>query len=150
MKIGIITMHKVLNFGSVLQAYALQQAFRKIGSDAVIVNYLNKVVEGDHRPVGLFTHHNPVSAALRYPIKAKKDRLFNEFRSRKLVMTEEVLPDELSSLKDSFSLFVTGSDQVWNDRFSGLDPAYIGEPLPLHTRMHRDWDRFTHLGVADK
>ena len=123
--IGILTFHRASNYGAVLQAYALQQAFRKIGSDAVIVNYLNKVVEGDHRPVGLFTHHNPVSAALRYPIKAKKDRLFNEFRSRKLVMTEEVLPDELSSLKDSFSLFVTGSDQVWNDRFSGLDPAYM-------------------------
>ena len=45
--IGILTFHRASNYGAVLQAYALQQAFRKIGSDAVIVNYLNKVVEGD-------------------------------------------------------------------------------------------------------
>ena len=51
--------------------------------------------------------------------------------------------------------YTSGEPQVLEDflaqaKEKGLDPAYIGEPLPLHTRMHRDWDRFTHLGVADK
>jgi len=27
-----------------------------------------------------------------------------------------------------------------------LDPAYIGEILPIQTRMHRDWERFVKLG----
>ncbi len=29
----------------------------------------------------------------------------------------------------------------------GFDPKYIGEPLEIHTMMHRDWDRFTKYGV---
>lgn len=32
----------------------------------------------------------------------------------------------------------------------GLDPAYIGQPLQIQTRMHRDWNRFTRLGVEDQ
>lgn len=38
MKIGIITMHKVRNFGSVLQAYALQHIIKQLGFDKVMDN----------------------------------------------------------------------------------------------------------------
>lgn len=31
----------------------------------------------------------------------------------------------------------------------GLDPTYIGRPLTILTRMHRDWDRFTQFGLED-
>ena len=40
MKIGIITMHRVQNFGSVLQAYALQQKIQSMGYDCEIIDYL--------------------------------------------------------------------------------------------------------------
>lgn len=123
--IGIMTFHRASNYGAVLQAYALQRAFHNNGCEAIIVNYLNKTVEEDHRPSGLFRHHSPLSAALRYPIKEKKDRLFNEFRDRKLKMSEELVPSDLAHVRDRYSAFVAGSDQVWNDRFSGLDPAYM-------------------------
>ena len=33
-------MHRVLNFGSALQAYALQQALLKLGYDNEIINYV--------------------------------------------------------------------------------------------------------------
>ena len=39
MKIGIITMHKVLNFGSALQAYALQRVLDNNGYDSEIIDY---------------------------------------------------------------------------------------------------------------
>ena len=29
----------------------------------------------------------------------------------------------------------------------GIDPRYIGKPLPIKTLMHRDWDRYTELGI---
>ena len=38
MKIGIITMHRVLNIGSVLQAYATQKAFEKLGYDSELID----------------------------------------------------------------------------------------------------------------
>ena len=39
MKAGIITMHKVPNHGSHLQAYALQRAFEMMGVEAEIIDY---------------------------------------------------------------------------------------------------------------
>ena len=38
-RVGIITMHKVPNFGSALQAYALQQKVDSLGCDAEIIDY---------------------------------------------------------------------------------------------------------------
>ena len=123
--IGILTFHRASNYGAVLQAYALQAAFGNIGQKAVIVDYYCPVVEEDHRPLGLFKRHKIPQAILRFPIKAHKDRLFNAFRKRKLVTSAPVDPKSISSIADSYSLFVSGSDQVWSDRFSGLDPAYM-------------------------
>ncbi|WP_302687920.1 hypothetical protein [Segatella hominis] len=40
MKIGIITMHRVPNFGSALQAYALQHKLFQHGIDNKIIDYI--------------------------------------------------------------------------------------------------------------
>ena len=40
MKVGILTMHRVIHFGSVLQAYALQQILFKLGIDNEIIDYV--------------------------------------------------------------------------------------------------------------
>ena len=38
--IGIITMHKVHNYGSALQAYALQRIISKLGFDCELIDYI--------------------------------------------------------------------------------------------------------------
>ena len=38
-KIGVITMHRVQNFGSVLQAYALSEKLNRLGADCEIIDY---------------------------------------------------------------------------------------------------------------
>ena len=38
-KIGLLTMHRVVNFGSILQAYATQIVIEKLGYDCEIINY---------------------------------------------------------------------------------------------------------------
>ena len=38
-KVGIITMHKVPNYGSALQAYALQQKVALLGYDVELIDY---------------------------------------------------------------------------------------------------------------
>ena len=40
MTIGIITIHKINNYGSVLQAYALQQVCKELGYDVEIIDYI--------------------------------------------------------------------------------------------------------------
>ena len=39
MKIGILTLHYAINQGAVLQAYALQEAVRKLGHDVEFIDY---------------------------------------------------------------------------------------------------------------
>lgn len=38
-KVSIITRHNVLNYGSVLQAYATQEVVKNLGYDPVVVDY---------------------------------------------------------------------------------------------------------------
>ena len=123
--IGILTFHRASNYGAVLQSYALQEEIRLCGGEPLIVNYLCPTVEADHRPRGLFKHHDLLHALIHYPMKLKKDRLFNEFRKRRLITSREMSGSDLSLCKDEYSLFISGSDQVWNDRLSGLDQAYM-------------------------
>ena len=42
MKVGIITFHKAINYGAILQAFALQSAVKKLNShiDVEIINYI--------------------------------------------------------------------------------------------------------------
>ena len=38
MKIGILTLHSQINYGGVLQAYAMQNTLKDMGHDAVIID----------------------------------------------------------------------------------------------------------------
>ena len=65
-KIGIITILKVNNYGAELQAYATQAYLRKAGYDAEIIDYLfyknkgHKATKGS-RPI----FHFPLSAKIK-------------------------------------------------------------------------------------
>ena len=39
LRVGIITMHKVQNFGSALQAYALQYVINRMGYESELIDY---------------------------------------------------------------------------------------------------------------
>ncbi|MBQ6808255.1 MAG: hypothetical protein IJP07_03720 [Firmicutes bacterium] len=42
-------------------------------------------------------------------------------------------------------------DEFWPlTEEKGLDKKYLGEPLPIDIRMHRDWERFAKFGVEDR
>ena len=53
--VGIITMHRVLNCGSALQAYALQRIIQDMGFDAELIDYIypNKYHKSLHKVIGL-------------------------------------------------------------------------------------------------
>ena len=50
MKIGIITFHRAVNYGAVLQAYALQHALEGLGAQAEILDYRNRYIESCYDP----------------------------------------------------------------------------------------------------
>lgn len=123
--IGILTFHRASNYGAVLQAYALQTVLSNLGGEAVIIDYRCREVEEGHRPWGLFKRHKFPIVLLRCLVAARKDLLFGTFRRNRLKLSAQMSADDLAEHKDEYALFVAGSDQVWNDVFSGMDPVYM-------------------------
>ena len=124
--IGILTYHRAANYGAVLQAYALQTAFSKLGMDTEILDYYCPAVEEDHRPFGRVKNGKNLLQTLTHsPVKIRKDKVFGAFRQRKFKMSAPMKKGIDPDTAERYALFVAGSDQVWNDRLSGMDPAYM-------------------------
>ena len=51
MKIGILTVHRAINVGAVLQCYALQETLKSLGHEVWVINYVQEKVERTDRPV---------------------------------------------------------------------------------------------------
>lgn len=119
MKIGIITLHASENFGSVLQAFALQSYLSELGHEAYIIDY---VYTNDYKQYGLFyvapgyILKSLVKDVLYFNRKVKRKKAFKEFSKRYLHLTVKRFFDseDLSELNDEFDAFICGSDQIWN------------------------------------
>lgn len=119
MKVGIITVHSVPNYGAVLQAYALATHLRSTGIAADTIDYRQPHLEELYRLRWKFPP--PINNWLRL----RRNTAFVEGRlplsPGRYHSVEEFLP----AIKD-YDAFITGSDQVW---FTGpvqyFDPMYF-------------------------
>lgn len=125
MKIGILTFHRASNYGAVLQAYALTEVLRDMGADAEIVDYECPEVEMCHHPRNLFKRESLPSALIHYYGKQKKYRNFEGFRQRNLHLSRRYTRDNIADSCAAYDLFISGSDQVWSKKYSGMDTTYL-------------------------
>lgn len=110
-KVGIITWHYYGNFGSVLQAYALQEAIREMGYDVEFVNYRNLK----------FGKPNPAKTAVKLLLHYTLGSLFPRFRiypqafAHKYLRQGKLVTDtaSLATLSAKYDTIVCGSDQIW-------------------------------------
>lgn len=128
MKIGIITMHKVLNFGSALQAYALQRKLKEMGYESEIIDYdfppkkrKKSSIRNTIYGIVVFLR----ALVMGFPQKGKKKRFeafydkFYHLSSKKYdVSTIDVDPPK-------YDVYMSGSDQVWNPRHIGKDANFL-------------------------
>ena len=45
MKIGILTFHRAINYGAVLQCYALQETLKRMGHNVEVIDYRQPMIE---------------------------------------------------------------------------------------------------------
>lgn len=116
--IGILTMHKVLNYGSALQAYALQKYMDKLGYNNEIIDYLYPTKKA--KP----TLKQKIASLLPYNIRKK--RKFKNFWNSFLRTSQRTFTsyDQLTAHSCNYDIYLTGSDQVWN-------PLFKDEVLPF-------------------
>lgn len=133
MKYGIVTFYESYNYGTVLQAYALQRKLKDIGVEADIINAVrnvygkNKLSEKPRKSTffkRVLGKLNSRSAAEKE--KIKKDR-FDKFRKETLSVTDKVYStdEEYAALNSLYAGFICGSDQIWNPYHKVFSTRYL-------------------------
>ena len=135
MKIGILTMHRVVNYGSALQAYALQQTLYKIGCDNELIDYvfpespkrhICRIIEGKIRR---FIYLIRVGKLFTESKEAK----FRKFRKKYLKLSSRKYNQKkLVQSCPIYDIYMTGSDQVWNPRWIKDDTSFFLSFAPPH------------------
>lgn len=134
MKIGILTFHRAINYGAVLQCYALQQTLKQLGHEVKVINYQQPRVERTDRMP--FNENDKLNLLKGFHLRSwwnyDKDKTvvlerrshFDDFLSKHFTFTE---PCTLETIPRDFDAYVIGSDQVWNSYIcDGLDPVFWG------------------------
>ncbi|MEQ2783892.1 polysaccharide pyruvyl transferase family protein [Blautia hansenii] len=136
-KIGILTFHKVPNYGASLQAFSLMNYIQKICSDdkqVVLLDYSCHGNSNEFEPNNRFNilsrNSNRIIKVIKrglYEIKfgksyRKKYKAFKEFSDKHLNIDD--ISDENSNVYECIFL---GSDQIWNPKITnGYQKAYFG------------------------
>ena len=130
-RVGILTKHRIPNFGSVLQAYATVAALRELGHAPGLVDYRYPVL-GVHR---VPTMRQRVGTVGNSMIKAlvpdqpfarsasRFDRWYSDMYT--IVGRSYTHPDDLAKDPPPVGRYLVGSDQVWNPRFLRQDESFL-------------------------
>lgn len=136
--IGIVTIHGIDNFGSLLQAYATQEIIKKIGYRAEIIDYkypneyhLERAkLNSPYAQVKLtFLQRVQQHFYHKYysrKVIQEKHKLFNEERKKLLNLSRIYsTKEDLCKVNPYYDIYVTGSDQVWNPRYLYEDTTFF-------------------------
>lgn len=125
MKIAIITIHNITNFGSVFQAYALQKYLCEQGHDVKIINYNPPYFR--RRSV-----KSMIGIALNFGAYRRRKKKFDDFVYGNMFLTREIRTyEELCAMQIDSVVYIAGGDQLWNPHYDcGKDPAFKLAFLP--------------------
>ena len=147
MRIGVITIEQVGNYGAELQCYATQKVLQNIGCDAEVIDYCyykdyrykdSKMSE----PSVPMTFKERIFYVLKYRIVnrfvdkvlllfnsniARRNSRFAAFHAENTKMSRKYMSmPEVYEASMDYDIIVTGSDQVWNPGAqSSIEPYFL-------------------------
>lgn len=136
MKIGIISFHASHNYGSMLQAWALQTYLAKQGHEVEIINYRSFFQKRMYFKAFEWGNKNAWKSSLKrlflYPSSFrglnKKWHLFEDFLHKELYLTPEFnTVEQLYQAKFDYDVVIVGSDQIWNTDTKECTEAYFAD-----------------------
>ena len=132
MKIGVLTYHFSINWGAVLQCYALREALEALGHDAYVINFVSEE-QADN--VALYRKNNSLQSILKNMLllpfhrqRKTRNKLFETFVQEKMNVTKRVTNyDEFIRLQEEekFDAIFAGSDQVWNPQIKDFNDIFF-------------------------
>lgn len=144
-KAGILTFHRALNYGAVLQAYALEKTLKSIGFDACVIDYRQWSIEGLHfwrwmlkvkHLIHLVLRLKPWRYFTELHAIAHNAPIFNGFVKRNLTVSAKCF--RKNGIPQDIDLYVIGSDQLWNRKITSnkFDDVYMGAfPHPSSSKI---------------
>jgi hypothetical protein len=169
MKVGVLTFHKCINYGSYWQARCLVEGLRARGHDAELLDHDCNCIRRAEAKCALqpkLPERTPVHELPHYRSKA---RTFIDAIARLPLSRRFSLHNPAAA--GSYDAIVVGSDEVWNFRhpWYGSKPIFFGEGLKAERLVsyaasfgnHSAWDgihpewagklnRFSALSVRDQ
>lgn len=126
--IGIITFHRAVNYGAVLQTIALQHTLNALGIQNNVIDYRCEFIEKHYSPKPNVTIRHPktfLKEVLQIPVRIKARKEFDSFLKENIKLSSIVFRDSLSEIVHNYDAIITGSDQVFNLDASGHDTTYL-------------------------
>ena len=133
MRIGTISFHASFNYGSMLQAWALQTYLEKEGHQVEIINYRSWYQKAHYaKPFDVSSPFSMMASLKRlflapssFPHLYSKWNLFNDFLNQHLHITKEYHTyHQLKKANFNYDLVITGSDQIWINTLEAGKPYY--------------------------
>lgn len=123
--VGVITMHKVLNYGSALQAWATSQTLNSLGYEAVLVDYIYPNRQHDRYPKWKQCATR-IKNLLLGDYWEKKRKLFETFWAKNFTLTSPYHSEQSLRINPpECDIYMAGSDQVWNQNFTRGDASFL-------------------------
>lgn len=135
MKVGLLTLHKIYNAGSILQAYATQVLLDRVGASTEIIDYKypNKTHSRGESTWSRFKRDglSRANAMLKRTLPGRPDMQYRDryreardswYRTSELEYESRV---ELLCQPPTYEAYVVGSDQVWHPRTAGRDSTFL-------------------------
>lgn len=118
-----MTFHRAINYGAVLQAYALRRYIKDtfdIGCD--VIDYRCADIESMY---GYSGKRLSLKTGLKRMFSARKTKAFEDFLINEIEIGKSVQRSMLGNEADKYDIIITGSDQVWGSPRIGKDEAYF-------------------------
>lgn len=125
-RVGIVTYHTAVNYGAVLQAYALNRTVNGMGYVCETIDYQSPAINTQYAPRSRracsswknFGAHN-----LTCLVQRKKKRNFKGFLTR-IPRSTSCTRENAAEVAANYDVVITGSDQVFNPICHRNDPGY--------------------------
>lgn len=137
MKVGILTLPLRINFGGILQAYAMQEILKKMGHESVLLDSSPFVSLPAKSRYLIYLKRAIQKYILRKKFSIRIDQKINKdfsyisqhtiaFINRNI--TKEERKKDFSDVKaEEFNAFIVGSDQIWRPKYfhTHIKHAYL-------------------------
>lgn len=136
LKVNIITRHSIINYGSLLQAFALQEVIKRMGHSCEIIDYIREDETYQNIEKSILKRKNKWNSnifknilylLIRQPESIIAGRKFAKMRKKYLFLTRNYSSvGQLLKNRPEADIYVTGSDQVWGPVVDGTyDDSYF-------------------------